>query len=104
MRIDWAKVNDFQCTDHTIWNIRIAIDYMIRIILSITSGVMYIVTITLINYGWNKQFYNLNTDVMRSIQFTFAALAAEIIVFVVVIIFTHYIWNLFNICILSHLL
>ena len=71
----------------TIWRVRLSIDYIIRLIMSVTSGIMYIISLLLVEYGYNKQFYTpiSGEDVVRSIEFTIASIVIELIVYVIVI-------------------
>ena len=45
---------------YDVWCIRISIDYMLRFVISISSGIGYIITVVWIRFGYNKRFYNVS--------------------------------------------
>ena len=55
--------------------------------MSVTSGTMYIISLLLVEYGYNKKFYASisNANVYRSIEFTAASIVIELVVYAIVV-------------------
>ena len=70
-----------------VWNVRISIDYMLRFITSVSSGVGYILVVLWARFGYNSHFFTIedfpSSQFNKSLVFVAVGTALEVIVYFV---------------------
>ena len=70
---------------YDVWCIRISIDYMLRFIVSITSGIGYVFVVLWIRFGYNKNFYTISnlseSQFNKSLIFVIMSTICEILTY-----------------------